>query len=92
MTGFLLRLVEYKHIVMTMSLLSQAANAVGSMMQARMNRAPPRGGHACFSDPLFIRVGSLFKGAAERRFAVGALIFAPTAAIVISTVIHFRSA
>jgi hypothetical protein len=68
---------------MTMSLPSQAANAVGRMMHARMNRAPPKeDGHACFSDRLFIRVGSLFEGAAEGRFAIGALIFAVTVTII----------
>jgi hypothetical protein len=48
-----------------------------------MNRAPPKEyGHACFSDRLFIRVGSLLEGAAEGRSAIGALIFAVTVTII----------
>ncbi len=45
-----------------------------------------------FSDHLFIRLGDFFEGAAEGRYAIGALTFTVALFVVIAAVVCFRSA
>lgn len=45
-----------------------------------------------FSDRLFIRLGDFFEGAAEGRYAIGALTFTVALVVVIAAVVFFWNA